>query len=274
MRKFYVLVAGLCMAAGAMAQTDTTSTPDTIRVGNLIIIKKGNGKYEHNSDIRITRRRNKNENVSTNWWIMDFGFANYTDKTNYAGAAAQQFSPGSTEERFKLRRGKSVNVNLWFFMQRLNVIKHVVNLKYGLGLELNNYRYDNDESVFYQKKPLIIVENKALHFTKNKLAADYITVPLMLNFNFTPKNEHRKSFGISGGISAGYLYSSRQKYITSENGKQKTKGELGLEPFKISYVGELQLGPVKLYGSVATKSMFEKGLDQTPYNFGIRLSNW
>jgi hypothetical protein len=26
-------------------------------------------------------------------------------------------------------------------MQKLNVAKHILNLKYGLGLELNNYRY-------------------------------------------------------------------------------------------------------------------------------------
>ena len=37
---------------------------------------------------------------------------------------------------FKLKTVKSVNVNIWFFMQRLNLIKHYVNLKYGLGLEL------------------------------------------------------------------------------------------------------------------------------------------
>jgi len=62
--------------------------------------------------------------------------------------------------------------------------------------------------------------------------------------------------------------------ITNEDGKQKTHDDFYLRPFKISYVAELQLGPVKLYGSLATQSMFEKGLDQTPYNIGLRLSNW
>jgi hypothetical protein len=47
-----------------------------------------------------------------------------------------------------------------------------------------------------------------------------------------------------------------------------------LRPFKISYIAELQLGPVKVYGSMATESMFEKGLDQTPFNVGLRFSNW
>jgi Outer membrane protein beta-barrel domain len=275
MRKFYVLMTGLCMALSTMAQTDTTNAgknPDTIRIGSLIIVKKGDGHYENkDGSVHVYHHRQRNENVSTNWFIFDIGFANYTDKTNYAGAAAQQFSPGSTKDRFDLRTGKSINVNLWFFMQRLNVVKHVVNLKYGLGLELNNYRYD--ANVFYKKSPVMVIDT-ALHFKKNKLAADYLTIPLMLNFNFTPGNDNNKTFGLSAGVSAGYLYSSRQKYISRETGKEKTKGDLGLEPFKISYIAELQLGPIKLYGSMATKSMFKKGLDQTPFNVGFRLSNW
>jgi hypothetical protein len=39
-------------------------------------------------------------------------------------------------------------------------------------------------------------------------------------------------------------------------------------------VGELNLGPVKLYGSYAMDNMWDKGLDQTPYTVGLRLSNW
>ena len=96
----------------------------------------------------------------------------------------------------------------------------------------------------------------------------------MLNFNFTPKKEKNKAFGFSVGASAGYLYSARQKIKGGGDGIKKTKSDFELEPFKLSYVGELQLGPVKLYGSMATKNMFAKGLDMTPYNIGVRLSNW
>jgi hypothetical protein len=276
MRKLYVVLTGLCLSFGSYAQTDTSAQAsekiDTIKIGSLIIIKKGDGHYENkDGSVSISHQSKKNENISTNWIILDLGFSNYTDNTNFSSSAAQQFAPGLSKGDFGLRTGKSVNVNLWFFMQRLNMIKHVVNLKYGLGLELNNYRYD--ANLYYKKNPPMVVDS-ALHFSKNKLAADYITVPLMLNFNFTPNNENNKSFGISAGVSAGYLYSSRQKFKTSETGKEKTKGDLGLEPFKLSYIAELQLGPVKLYGSVATKSMFKNGLDQTPYNLGLRFSNW
>ena len=94
----------------------------------------------------------------------------------------------------------------------------------------------------------------------------------MLNFNFTPRRE--EGFGFSAGVSAGYLYSSRQKFKGGSGDRYKTHGNFDLEPWKISYIAELQFGPVKFYGSYATKSMFEKELDQTPYNVGIRFSNW
>ncbi|MEP7278994.1 MAG: outer membrane beta-barrel protein [Bacteroidota bacterium] len=274
----YLLVAGLCVGFSAMAQADSTGNPrrkeDTIRIGNLVIVKKGDGHYENkDGSVSASRTRLNLHNVSTNWLIIDLGFANYSDKTNYANAmAAGVVAPGATKERFNLRNGKSVDVNIWLFMQRLNIISHVVNLKYGVGVELNNYRYE--APVLYDKTANIFTRDLARHYKKDKLAADYITVPLMLNFNFTPHNFYHRSVGLSTGISAGYLYSSRQKMITREDGKQKIRDDMYLRPFKLSYVAELQLGPVKLYGSLATESMFEKGLDQTPYNIGLRLSNW
>lgn len=260
----------------AVAQTDTTvktePPADTIKIGGVIIVKKP-GKDGDNKNIVISNRnrRRSNSNLSTNWWIVDLGFANFNDKTNYGSPEAQAFAPGFGKDQFDLRTGKSVNVNIWFFMQRLNVIKHVVNLKYGLGLELNNYRFD-DERVRFSKNPTLITLDPTLtDIKKNKLAADYVTVPLLLNINFTPGRE--KGFGLSGGVSAGYLYSARQK-IKDNDDKDKLHDDFDLRRWKLSYIGELNLGPVKLYGSYAMKSMWEKGLDQTPYNVGIRFSNW
>ena len=277
----------LCMAACTLmtgfAQTDTTAKKDpsneadTIRIGGIIIIRKPGSKdreiITRDGEIKIPNRdRSKPENLSTNWWIIDLGFSNFVDNTVYGpGTAADLFAPGSTEDWFKLRAGKSRNVNIWFFMQRFNIIKHVVNLKYGMGLELNNYHFD-DEKIRFNKNPTIVIKDADLtDASKNKLAADFLTVPMMLNFNFTPNRKN--GFGISGGISAGYLYSARQKTKINDD-KDKVRNDFDLKRWKLSYVGELLLGPVKVYGSYAMDNMWDKGLDQTPYNVGLRLSNW
>jgi hypothetical protein len=263
MKRMLILLTGCCFALSTLAQTDTTgkkSESDTIRVGGMIIIKKGQTNGDDYEEVTVHHRKSeyKPSNISTNWFIGDFGFANYNDR-----------SGDSTGSQFDLRTGKSVNVNIWIFMQKLNLINHVVNLKYGLGIETNNYHYE-DTRVKYLKNPTRVVLDSIEH-DKNKLAVDYVTIPLMLNFNFTPRRE--EGFGLSVGVSAGYRYSSRQKF-KDDGDVSKVHGSFDLEPWKISYIAELQFGPVKFYGSYATKSMFTKGLDQVPYNVGLRFSNW
>lgn len=284
MKRILTLCTALCLMNAAFAQSDSTKAPasDTIRIGGMIIIKRPGGNTHeiiHDRNYRIgSRRVNNPSNVSTNWWIFDLGFSNYTDNTVYGSAAAQAYAPLSNDSWFDLKDGKSRNVNVWFFMQRLNMIKHVVNLKYGLGLELNNYAYK--QHIRYQENtaaipnpPRVILDvTPGRTYKKNKLAADYLTVPMMLNFNFTP---HRHDgFGFSAGISAGYLYSARNKTITSDEHKEKAKDDFELNRWKLSYVAELSLGPVRFYGSYALNNMYNRGLDMTPYNFGFRFSNW
>ena len=272
MKHLLLAIIAVCGAIATMAQDSTAEKSDTIRVGGMIIIKKKGKDGSKDETVVVSNdKKKKSSNISTNWWIVDLGFANLHDQTNYSSAAATAFAPGFNKDKLDLRTGKSVNVNIWFFMQRLNMIKRVVNLQYGLGLELNNYRFD-DESIRLTENPTTIVNDPALKgVKKNKLAADYLTVPLMLNFNFTPGRE--KGFGFSAGVSAGYLYSSRQKIKVNDN-KEKWHDDFELNKWKLSYIGELSLGPVRLYGSYAMKSMWEKGLDQNPYNVGIRLSRW
>ncbi|HJS55934.1 MAG TPA: outer membrane beta-barrel protein [Chitinophagaceae bacterium] len=277
MKRTLLVCIAACVFSTGFAQQDTTGkkqTDDTIRIGGMIIIKKAGSEdreiITRDKTVRIPYRR-KPENIITNWWVMDIGFSAFNDKTNYASAEAQAFAPGGTEDWFDISSGQSRNVNIWIFMQRLNMIKHVVHLKYGLGLELNNYFFD-DESIRFKKNPTVVVLDDTLQGAKkNKLAADYLTVPLMLNFNFTP--DKRNGFGFSVGISAGYLYSARQKVKTGDD-KFKVHNDFDLEDWKLSYIGEINLGIIKLYGSYAFNSMWEKGLDHTPYNVGLRFSHW
>ena len=250
MKKFTLLLAMASVAISSQAQTessmvvtDTTvkkATGDTIRIGNIVIIKKtktdNNGTVIESGDnsttIKWGRNKKKKEKITTNWGILDIGFANYIDETNYNNTGNYLVNrPGSqpfSEGDFKLRSGKSINVNIWFFMQRLSLIKNNVNLKYGLGLELNNYRYKS--AISYKENGTIPYSNglqtsnafvfrDSITFNKNKLAADYLTVPLMLNFASHPGNS-KKGISASIGVSAGYLYSQRNKQKSADRKKE------------------------------------------------------
>ncbi|MDQ6903232.1 MAG: PorT family protein [Bacteroidota bacterium] len=292
MKKTVFSFIGMLLAVATFAQTDSMGNPkkvDTIRIGGMIIVKNGEPDQKNRVTVNVGHgHRQDHSNISTASFIVDLGFANWSDKTNYTSATNNSYvvnQPGTaalSANDFKLRTIKSVNVNIWFFMQRLNLIKHYVNLKYGLGLELNNYRFKSAISLKegglnpYNPTQNInhpFVFRDSISFSKNKLAADYVTVPLMLNFR-TNKNYSDKGLMISAGVSMGYLYSSRNKQKSSERGKHKNRGDYDVQTWKFSYIGELGLGPVHLYGSYSPNSIFKKDLSFMPYNVGIRLSNW
>ncbi len=263
---------GMLLATAGHAQTDTTAnTPDTVRIGDMIIVKKKDPSSTSKTSTSVTWNKNKRpKRVETSWFTFDIGFNNYRDDTRYGSAAAQAYAPGLGASDFELNNGKSVNVNIWLFRQKYGIDRNrVLQLTYGMMLELNNYRYESDIS--YKKNPAMVIEDN-ISFSKNKLAADYITVPLMIGFNTKPGTN--RGFTMSGGVSIGYLYNSRNKQVSDERGKTKTKGSLGLEPWKFQYIAEVGLGPVKLYGSYAPHSMYKNGLDIQPYNFGLRLGDW
>lgn len=285
MKKMLLTATTLLVAMENFAQKDSTNTSDTIKAGNFIIVKKP----KKSVDIEVSSKkgvsvtynngRRVKSNISTNWFILDLGFTNLTDKTNFTTAQAGNYlttlntaAGPVTQNSMRLNAGKSSNVNLWFFMQKLNVSKHVLNLKYGMGLEMYNFRYDRNIS--YRKTPDPIVFNDSISFSKNKLYAGYLTVPLMININTSPNKNN--GFTFSAGISAGYLIASRNKQVSNERGKVKYKGDFDLEPFRLAAIGEMGLGPVRLFGSYSLNKLHRSstGLDQTPFALGIRFSNW
>lgn len=292
MKTTLIALFALLVGSTAFAQQDSIRVEkkgDTINLGGIIILKEGARDGSHQIKVTIgSYRKSKPSNISTNSFIFDIGFSNWADKTDYSSATANHYlvsrsgTPDIVANDLKLRTIKSVNVNIWFFMQRMNLIKHYVNLKYGLGLELNNYRFKTAISLHeadynpYDRSQFIphpFIFKDSISFSKNKLAADYITIPIMLNFNTNP-DYSRKGISVSAGVSMGFLYSSRNKQISDARGKRKNRGNFDLEEWKFSYVAELGLGPVRLYGSYSPNSIFTNELDYRPYSIGIRLSNW
>jgi hypothetical protein len=287
MKWLFILTAVFLVAQTGFAQTDSSTTKtDTINVGNFIIIKKNkpSGNQHEKNERSLTRgsdfkpvRKKKPISISSNWWIMDLGFVNMRDNTNYTAAQGMGYfktvnGAPVNQNSFSLKTTKSSNVNIWFFMQKLDISQHVLNLKYGFGLEMYNFRYDH--SLSYRNSPSPYVFNDTLSFSKNKLYVGYLTVPFMININTTPSSQ--RGFSCSAGMSVGYLVGSHAKQISNEEGKQKFKGDLGLQPWRLAAITELGLGPIRLYGSYSFNALHKKstGVDQFPYAVGIRFSHW
>jgi len=293
--------------AQKLAPAATVPTADTIQIKGLIIIKgkdaRGKNHYKFYNDTVYTRNKLK-KNLHTRWLVIDLGFNNYIDRSDYAGAGAaalmayatpgyamnaagksydysaqglNTFAPRSasaplTPDEFKLIPDKSINVNIWVLMQRLNIYKHKLNLIYAIGVEMNNYRYARSIT-YVPGYPTQIIREDSIHFSKNKLFAEYLSVPLMLNFTSNPARPGR-SVDVSMGVMAGYLVKSRTKQISEERGKVKRTDDFNLNKWRMGITSELGYGPVKLYGNFALTPLHSYGLEQYPFSVGIRFNGF
>ena len=267
---------------------------DTVRLGRLNIIKsqdKNNkkdwqsmiedGDFD-NTNISIERAPKKLKNVTTNWFSFDLGYANFRDQSDqmvylmgipstYPGLPYNKYWVNSSN--LKLDNRKASNFNIWIVQQKLNVYQHKINLKYGVGFEMFNFRFE--QPVSFRNEPGKTVFMDDVNFTKNKLFVKYLTVPVQLNFQPNPYN--RKGFYASIGLSAGYLVDARNKQISAERGKQKYDGTFELNNLRFATIGELGIGGVRLYGSFGSINLFDKNksnLTLFPYAIGLRFSNF
>lgn len=265
-----------------------TVNEDTLQIGRIQITKSQdslnkkdwqtmfeNGDFR-NTNIKIGRAPKKLKDITTNWWILDLGFANYIDHSQpiYYMASNFIYDPRIVfNTDMKLNNKKSSNVNVWVVQQKVNLYKHQFNLKYGIGFEMFNLRFDRPVS--FRENNWNSLTMDTILFSKNKLFVKYLTIPLQLNFH--PHPEKRKSFYASIGVSAGYLIKARNKQISDERGKQKYTGNFNLNDWRFATIGELGIGSVRLYGSYGMNNLFDKTythFDFQPYALGVRFSHF
>ena len=306
MKKIILPILALGISIIGQSQKDTLwkISNDTVKIGGLIIVNKQAPEKNENwktsikiSDtnnhefvgdfkktrIQINRSKRPLKNISTSFLDIDLGFANYIDnsESRYYIMNNQilpqnitQVMPGPpASTMLKLNNLKSSNVNIWLVLQRVNLYQHKLNLKYGIGFEMFNFRFEENIS-FRNEYPYINTES--IDFRKNKLFVKYLTIPFQINYRPNPTS--KKGFYAGIGVSAGYLLKARNKQISAERGKQKIAGNFNLNDWRTAAIGELGIGAFRLYGSYGFSNLFannnEYGFDFNPFAIGIRLNKF
>ncbi|NCW11953.1 MAG: hypothetical protein EBV82_02100 [Chitinophagia bacterium] len=258
---------------------------DTLKLGRYKIVKSENGSTRFNNGwingeiegVKIYKTPKKLSDISTNWFAFDLGYANYTDKSPslmyimiYPGIMPPNYV---TPYNLKLNNSKSSNFNLWIVQQKVNLYQHKINLKYGIGFEMFNFRFE--QPVSFRNDLPSKMEMESISFTKNKLFTKYLTIPFQLSYQSNPQN--KRSFYMSAGMSAGYLIDSRNKQISAERGKQKYDGNFNLNNWRVATIGELGVGGIRLFGSYGWTNLFDKKatyFEMYPFSIGLRFSKF
>jgi hypothetical protein len=188
----------------------------------------------------------------------------------------------SAYDFLELNSGKSINVNLNFFAHDFKLYKNYVMFTTGIGLTLNNYRFTSDRTLIADSNRVaasydLDKAGNQITYQKNKLAVNYITMPLLLQFN---TNERlNKSFHVATGILASYKYNSHLKLVYKDEGdkqKDKRQDEFNIDPFRFDATLRVGFRNYTLYASYALTELFKnnRGPELHPFQFGINVMGW
>jgi len=207
------------------------------------------------------------------WTGISFGLSNFVNKDYSISRAAG-------DEFMDLNTGKSWNLNLNFAQYSVNLINNQLGLVTGLGLEINYYRFDNNNSI--QEDPAGVIISKSLpidwNIEKSKFVTTYATLPLLLEFHTS--SSQREGIVISAGLISGLKLGAKTKIVYEENGdkkKEKTRDDFNLNPFRYGLTARLGVGDVLVYGTYYLNPLFESGKysgseDLYPISVGIAFS--
>jgi len=190
----------------------------------------------------------------------DFSFAGTKPETNY----------------LDLNTGKSWNANI-NFMQYSIPMSSCIGWLTGLGFEWNNYNFDKNISIGKDSAGNIgpIYPPADITYIKSKLNTTYLTLPVLLEFQFGHDKKGFISFGVIGGLK---LWSGTKTKYFYENEKERdrVRDDFNLSPLRYAFTVRAGYNFVKLYANYGMMPLFTKnsGPEIHPINVGLILCSF
>lgn len=245
--------------------------PDTTRfnIGNseVIVISRGGdaSKIKVEQIDTIDAAPKKTRKTEAHWSGLELGF------NNNLSAAGNTSFPGYPY--WENDPAKSIYFNLNLFEKKFRIIKEYVGLTTGLGFNFNSFAFKNNYELI-DTVDMVYAKIGSTTYTKNKLKASYLQLPLMLEFNTNANNN--KGFYAAAGVIGGVRIGSKIKREGEINGREfqeKTKGTYSLNPYKLDATARLGYKNIGVFANYSLVPLFEssKTVGVYPLTFGLTM---
>ncbi|MDG1159086.1 MAG: outer membrane beta-barrel protein [Flavobacteriales bacterium] len=255
------------------AKKDTTK----IAVGDLKLVLVNDEKVDasvstgdDDDDEPMTDQELKS--ALTFWSGVDAGVNILLDKNN-----STDFT--NEHEWLDLDYSRSMSWSFNLVDAKIRLVKDYVGIYTGLGLTYNSYGLKenvrlmaNNESTYANIIPTDSLGGY-IPFTKNKLRASYLRIPLMLEFNTSLDPE--RTFHVSAGVIGGWNMGTINKVKYEEDGndvKNRSKGDYNLTPFTLDASVRVGYRNFTLFANYGLTPLFEDGKGPEVYPLTVGLS--
>ena len=232
------------------SDTDVNGNSDTTRFKfkdkKIIIIDSDEDKKDKKS-----KRENKNKNRWHHWSGLELGINGILNAENTN-------SLGANYKFLEQNYGSSFNFNINFLEKDFNVYEEKINIVTGLGLEFANYSLANKVTLIPDTNRILAYTTN-LKYEKNKLRANYLNVPLLIDFNSS--NNSKKNWHFTTGIIAGWRYGAFTKQIYTSGGnkiKTKIKDDYTLNDFKFSATVRIGYRNINVWANYGLNTLFNR----------------
>jgi hypothetical protein len=174
-----------------------------------------------------------------------------------------------------LNQSKSWAFNLNFAEVNIGLVKKYVGITTGLGWQVNNYRFNNNNRLVGDSASLTYFTD-TINLKKNKLVASYLTLPLILEFQL-PVNHKEDWIHLSFGVVGGLRLGSHTKQVFELNGseyKEKNRDDFHLSNFQYGLTGRLGYNDMSVFVNYSLSSLLKsgEGPELYPWSAGISFS--
>jgi hypothetical protein len=258
------------------ARPDTVYLPsqaDTTRImlgGTQVILINSNDKSTtvdlDDDDEAMTPRELSQE--LTFWAGIDLG-VNTLFNANGVNAAPDDAPWLDTEEI------RSLSWSFNFYEEKIRLVKNYVGILTGAALTYNSYGIKSNSRIQHNADSTFASEvpDSLYRFSKNKLRATYLRVPLMLEFNTSedPDRTFHIAVGAIGGLRIGSI--TKQFYeIDGQEYRDRVKSDFNLSSFTLDAAVRVGYRNFTLWANYGLTPLFEDGKGPEVYPLSVGLS--
>lgn len=254
----------------AQVEEEETKSPDTTRVNlkrvEILIIEKLDS-IESNALGEENPEETKPDRAEAHWAGLDFGFSMLMN---------QQFAPEFTNNPYwETDAARSQVWNLNLLEHKFRLYKDYIGITTGLGFSFTSAAFTDNYLLLNNADTLFAEMDTTLVYSKNKLKASYLTVPLLLEF--CTNADANKSFYLATGVVGGVRIASKIKRAGEFDGKdftQTVKGIYGLNPFKLDATVRMGFSSFGAFASYSLLPLFDTGktVEVYPLTFGLSMN--
>lgn len=207
------------------------------------------------------------DKVKTDFIAFDIGGVNYYYNGDFGENAVPQDFQDMQVRPYRF----GSHVALHFFPTTASLIgRGAVNLQTALTLDISQFYYESPITLAPDQDAFVFALDSTANFKTNKLRTTYLQIPLMLEFDTSPRGKGLK-FAVGGfaGIRVGS--STIQKIPNTD--KIKVQDTFGLSDLRYGLTARFDLGWLDIYANYHLNSLFEegKGPNTQTFSAGINL---